>query len=116
MHVIAVLMFLALQGVASAHPGDVDACGGHRTTAWVEYGASADGKPIVPSEPGEYHFHFFPGDVEELQTQLLAQRPADHFVIRGQRYAVLEYTRQQEAILWCVGREGHVGIIRVRVP
>lgn len=53
-----VALFLIGGGLAWSHPGDLDVCGGHTEMERVEYPLMANGQPTVPSEPGEYHFHF----------------------------------------------------------
>lgn len=127
---LTILCLLLGQAAVAAHPGEVDTCGGHATTEWVTYGVKADGTPIVPSEPGEYHFHWTPAQVEEAVQSLVAyhtqqaakgQARIDDLgtlTVGGQTYDILQYTRQQEAILHCQGDDtvDHTGIVRVVVP
>lgn len=117
---------LVFAGGVGAHPGDVDRCGGHETETWVAYPSQAGGQPTVPSEPGEYHFHFTPAQMEEEVLPSLrasrqqAHRPADDFGsfhVANRTYDILQYTRQGEAILHCQGDDEvtHTGIARIRV-
>lgn len=127
MSLLSVLM--CVQPVVSAHPGPMDACGGHTTTEHVDYGVQTDGEPIVPSEVGEYHIHFTPDEVADAAASLRdykrTKREAGFipindrgtFVVSGRAYDILEYTRQGEAILHCRSDDDvtHTGIARMRV-
>lgn len=125
------IVFIALfiHTIAYAHPGELDSCKGHSTQEYVEYPNRFDGKPTVPSEAGEYHFHF---TIEEMDNEVLPtlseyrrvhprRNPLgiDHgsFMVKGKRYEIWEYTRQEEAIIHCTDDEEvlHTGIARIRI-
>jgi len=124
---VALIGCIWMAPCALAHPGELDACGGHIAQEQVEYGSLPDGTPIVPSEIGEYHTHFTKEQlVKEVFTSLRDYRlthpelnPPDYgsFIVGERTYDILEYTRQQEAIIRCVEDDGteHVGIVRGRV-
>lgn len=132
------LIILIVGWVASApstwaHPGPLDACGGHVAEQWVEYPANPDGQPAYPSEPGEYHFHFQPEQMAVIRESLAAYKQTHpqfvpmgdgrlvedygSFTIEGKTYDILEYTRQHRAaILHCQDDDEvtHAGIARIR--
>ena len=124
----AAALFLQCREPAWAHPGPVDACLGHAVTEHVEYPVMADGTPTVPGEPGEYHLHFTPHQMEwEVLPSLRDYQrvhPAatslgiDHgsFFVGDRQYDIWEYTRQNEAIIHCRDDEDvmHTGKIRIR--
>ena len=130
-HTVLVLTVVLLMNAtqAFAHPGEVDACAGHTATEWVAYPPQADGTTTVPSEPGEYHFHFSPEQMNDQAIpslreyrrlqQSLGHDPRDlgAFTVDGRTYDLMEYTRQGEAILHCQGDEDvlHTGIGRIQV-
>ena len=127
---IWVLVGMSVMPCAWAHPGRTDACRGHAVQERVDYPVSTEGTTPVPSEPGEYHFHFSPQQMnEEVLPSLSEYRRAhpnstslgiDHgsFVVAGRTYDIWEYTRQEEAILHCRDDENvvHTGISRIRLP
>ena len=124
--ILGVVLSLGLAPLAWAHPGELDACGGHTATEWVEYPPQANGALIVSSEPGEYHVHLTPVEMDEALVSLRRYRrqyrgvmPDDHgsFTVNGRAYDIWEYTRQGEAILHCKSDDHvlHTGIARMRV-
>ena len=124
------MLLLLGHALVAAHPGALDGCGGHTETEWVEYPPQADGQPTVPSEPGEYHFHFTPAQVDESFKSLRAyqrqQRNAGTgriddlgtFTVGDLVYDILEYTRQGQEIIRCRDESEDIktGIQRVRLP
>ena len=82
----------------------------------------------MPSESGEYHFHFSPAQMQAGLASLRAYRRAlrrggldvpdyGSFRVGSRTYDILEYTRQGEAILHCQGDDTvtHTGIARMLV-
>ena len=120
------VMFVLLSQAALAHPGPLDACGGHIAEEWVDYPTMASGEIPVPSELGEYHLHFTSRQMNEEVLPSLALYRQLHpvetflgtdygsFVAGGTTYHILEYTRQQEAIIQCGEDVFATGIARIR--
>lgn len=122
---LVALFLLICPLIASAHPGPLDACGGHVAEERVEYPNNPNGQPSYPSEPGEFHFHLDRAQFEEAK-QSLAEYRATHpmhtwkgidygsFTVGNVIYDIIEKTRQDEAILHCVGDDAvtHTGIAR----
>jgi len=124
------LMLCGILLIASpvwAHPGELDACGGHLVTERVAYPLNPDGQPSYPSEPGEYHFHFTRWQFDEAKESLAEYRfhhasqtalgiDYGSFRAGGITYDILEKTRQDEAIVRCQESDGteHIGIVRAR--
>lgn len=124
-----IALLLIVDAYAFAHPGPVDSCVGHTVTDRQDVGQDVMGDPLRPLEPGEYHFHFTPEQMNHEVLPSLAlyraqvrasggdPRDLGTFTAGGHAYDILEYTRQGDAILHCHGEEDitKTGIGRIQV-